>query len=208
MKDPILNDPGTEIDARSLIASAALRGALVGFCWSQLVVVPVALVNSIDPDVGPQKSLIMCGGICSIWAAVAAFAEVRRTRERTFTAAQEVILRYHIRNARFVAVGLIVIALIVLENVLPPVTVWAVIKFLAVVSIWFASSLVGRAQGYATVREMQRETRDATSRMNIHPLGVPNDTISMLLQPSRNRVTEARRRPDEAKSLAEWEGQD
>ena len=75
-------------------------------------------------------------------------------------------------------------------------------------AVWISFDIIGRATGHAAIRAMQQDTRHIASRIDVHPLGVPNDTTSTLLQPSKNRLTEERRRPDEAKSLAELGGED
>ena len=188
MTDPT-HDLRQPIDARPLVAQGAVRGAIGGFGWSLIVAVPVAVVNAIDPKVGPLNALIMFGGICSVWSAVAAFAEVRRTRERTFTEEQRDILRRNLRRTRIQAACVSVLLIALTETfslgdgpVFKPRPCCAMI----ILSIAISSDLVGRAKGYKAVRAMQQETRDAACRMDAHPhVSVDDATPSALVLVAR-----------------------
>ena len=193
MNDSILHDPGTQIDARSLIASEAMRGAIGGFCWSLLVAVPMAWMMWFDPRGGPFWAMIELGGICSIWSAVAALAQKRRSRESTFTPEQLGVLRRHLRRTRTQAACVSVFLIVMTEAFSrgeSPVFEPRYLCGMIILSIAISSDLVGRGKGNAAVRAMQRETRDAACRIDAHhPTVTDIPTYSTLVQPSINRIT-------------------
>ena len=202
MNDSIPNHPDTQIDTRPLLASGALRGSLGGFCWSLLVAIPVAVVYSTDPKVGPFWAIVALGGICSIWSAVAAFAEKRRTRERTYTEEQRAVLRRHLRTTRIQALCASLVLIGLTESIRGgdgPVFKPRHACGMIILSIAISSDLVGRAKGTAAVRAMQQEARNAFCRMDAHPptvvVGTPPST---LVRPSMERFAEPGHRQAEA----------
>jgi hypothetical protein len=195
MTDPTPNDLRQPIDARSLIASEAIRGAIGGFCWSLLLTVPLAWTFwNHPPPAGRILAVLISVPISLIWAALAANARVGRARENLFTDEQRAILaRYTGRTGVQGLCCSLPFALLLLVGTWGHGAFGAI--FLALVLIGLCTGCaarVGQALGRRKVRAMQREAKakagQADSRMS-------RPDSALRAEPSEQVQREEKRQP-------------
>ena len=200
MTDPAPHDLRPPIDARSLVAHGAVRGAIGGFCWSLLVGVPLAFLVWTMPMGGSFWGLFTLGMTSLIWTAIAAGAGAGQTREKTFTDEQRAVLRKRTRrSAHQGACFALPVGLYALFGTWQYGAIQAIFGSAMIVGIWAGcAALVGHGLGKRTVAAMQREARAKAERVDagMMPREAVQAAPSENLQPDVTRLAEARKRID------------